>query len=160
VHPLSAVSIKIRFPDSLGFKTEEGVSMVKIMMTRKILVFGVLLVLVALTYAAGQLVATGAAARKEEQLLAVSWGDGRYGPAFYGAYVSAMPEDGGYSVKAHVKIGRGNSMIHDCGELGRVRTPEEASARWGKIEWREDGLHIGRDPDQYFLARKDVENHR
>ena len=114
----------------------------------------------ALTYAAGQFVATGAAERKEERLVAVSWGDGRFGPAVYGAYVCAVPSDGGYSVSAHVKIGRGNAMIHDCGALGRVRTAEEAVARWGKIEWLEDGLHIGTGPTQYFLARKDLENHR
>jgi hypothetical protein len=116
--------------------------------------------LVALTYVVSQFIAADAAEKKEQQLVAVSWGDGRYGPAFYGAYVSAVPSDGGYSVRAHVKIGRGSWMIHDCGELGRVRTSEEAVARWGKVEWRDDGLHIGTGSDQYFLARKDLESHR
>lgn len=114
----------------------------------------------ALMYAGGQLGATRAAERREERLVAVSWGDGRFGPAFYGAYVCAVPSDGGYSVSAHVKIGRGNATIHECGALGRVRTVEEAVARWGKIEWLDDGLHIGTGPNQYFLARKDLESHR
>jgi hypothetical protein len=95
-----------------------------------------------------------------ERAIALSWGDGKYGPAFYGAYVYLQPVDGGYSVRARVYIGRGNGYVYDCGELGRAQSEAEAVARWGKIDWREEGLRIGSGADQYFLPRADLENHR
>jgi hypothetical protein len=94
------------------------------------------------------------------RLLAVSWGDGKYGKAFYGAYVYLEPTTGGQAVKAQVQIGRGNPMFHDCGELGRVVTAEEAVAKWGKIDWQDDGLHIGTGTNAFFLPRAKLESHR
>jgi len=129
-------------------------------MTRKILLLTGALVLMTLAYFIGQVVANFAAEKRESQLVAVSWGDGRYGPAFYGAYVFLVPANDGFSVQAKLKIGRGNSMYRECGELGRARTAEESVARWGNIEWKTDGLHIGRGSDEYFLPQKEVENHR
>lgn len=93
-------------------------------------------------------------------LVAVSWGDGKYGKAFYGAYVQLQPVEGGYSVEAFVTIGRGNPTVHNCGELGRVATAEEAVAKWGKIDWQDDGLHIGTGTNAFFLPRAKLESHR
>jgi hypothetical protein len=90
----------------------------------------------------------------------MSWGDGTYGPAFYGAYVYLEPITTGYSVQARVYIGRGNDYFHDCGQLGTVQTAPEAVAQWGEISWREDGLHIGTGTNAYFLARSILEEHR
>jgi len=129
-------------------------------MTRKILLLAGALLLMALAYFVGQSVANSAAEKNKSRLVALSWGDGRYGPAFYGAYVFLVPTDDGFSVQAQLKIGRDNFMYRECGELGRVRTTEEAVARWGNIEWKTDGLHIGRGSDEYFLSQKEVENHR
>ena len=95
-----------------------------------------------------------------ERVVAMSWDDGKYGPAFYGAHVYLEPMASGRSVRARVFIGRGNDYFHDCGELGRVATDADAVARWGRIEWREDGLHIGTGTNHYFLARAQLESHR
>ncbi len=88
-------------------------------------------------------------------------GDGRYGPAFYGAQVYLLPADGEYEVRARVMLGRGNDYFHDLGPLGRVATPEEAVGRFGTIQWRPDGLHIG-DGQTFpvFLERARLEAHR
>jgi len=94
------------------------------------------------------------------RIVAMSWGDGGYGPAFYGAHVYLVPLTSGYSVRARVYIGRGCDYYHDCGELGTVQTDTEAVARWGTIDWQADGLHIGSGPDSYFLARAKLESHR
>ncbi|MEY4918746.1 MAG: hypothetical protein RL616_2659 [Verrucomicrobiota bacterium] len=94
------------------------------------------------------------------RLVVVSWGDGKYGPAFYGAYVYIEPITNGYSVQARVEIGRGSPYFQDCGELGKVQTDAEAVARWGMIEWRVDGLHIGNGTNQYFLPRYQLESGR
>ena len=90
----------------------------------------------------------------------MSWGDGKYGLSFYGAHVYLEPQSSGYSVRARVHIGRGNDYYHDCGTLGTVQTDAEAVARWGAIQWREDGLHIGSGTNHYFLARAEMESHR
>ena len=90
----------------------------------------------------------------------MSWGDGKYGPSFYGALVYLRSQNGGYSVRARVYIGRGNNYYHDCGEFGTVLAEPEAVARWGTIAWREDGLHIGEGTNEFFLARSKLERHR
>lgn len=90
----------------------------------------------------------------------MSWGDGKYGPAFYGAQVYLKPLSSGHAVYALVHIGRGNDMFYDCGKLGEVRTDAEAVSRWGCIRWAEDGLHIGCGPDEFFLPRATLESHR
>jgi hypothetical protein len=111
-------------------------------------------------FIAGWFQANSVNALKLERVVAMKWGDGKYGPSFYGAHVYLEPASNGYSVRARVYIGRGNDYFHDCGELGVVQTDSEAVAKWGKIDWREDGLHIGSGADEYFLARAKLENHR
>ena len=95
-----------------------------------------------------------------DRVVAMSWGDGKYGAAFYGAQVYLEPQAIGYSVRAQVFLGRGNRCFHDCGELGSVATDAEAVARWGTIEWQAEGLQIGTGVDRYFLPRAQFENHR
>jgi hypothetical protein len=96
-----------------------------------------------------------------QRTVAMTWGGGKYGPAFYGAWVYEQPVSGGLSTRARVWIGHESDDWHDCGELGRVSTHEEAVEKWGTITWKEDGLHIGRGaPNDYFLARAVLEAHR
>ena len=111
-------------------------------------------------FVAGWLRANSVGTDRLDRMIAMSWGDGKYGPAFYGARVYLEPESDGYSVKALVQIARGSPYFHDLGELGKVRTDAEAVARWGRIEWREDGLHIGNEPDHLFFPRASLERHR
>jgi hypothetical protein len=76
-----------------------------------------------------------------ERVIAASWGDGKYGPSFYGAQVYLEPVRDGYSVRGQVWIGPGNPYIHDCGELGRVENYRQAVQKWSKITWKERPLH-------------------
>lgn len=108
----------------------------------------------------GWLRASSVSATRLERVVAMSWGDGKFGPAFYGAHVYLEPASSGYSVRARVYVGRGNDYFHDCGELGTVQTDAEAVARWGAIDWREDGLHIGRGTNHFCLPRAKMESHR
>jgi len=110
--------------------------------------------------AIGWFSANKVSATQLDRLVAVSWGDGKHGPAFYGAHVYLEPAGNEFSVRARVYIGRGNNYFHDCGELGRVQTDAEAVARWSNIAWTEDGLHIGNGTNHYFLARSMFEDHR
>jgi hypothetical protein len=109
---------------------------------------------------AGWILANGVNETRLERIIAIKWGDGKYGPAFYGAHVYLEPAGGGYSVRACVYIGRGAQYFHDCGVLGTAKSDAEAVARWGAIDWRADGLRIGTGADEYFLPRAELENHR
>jgi hypothetical protein len=90
-----------------------------------------------------------------DRVVAFQWGDGKYGKAFYGAHVYLEPVSGGYSVRAAVHIG-GYDYLDDLGEIGKAATQTEAREKWGTIEFRPDGLHIG----GYFLPRERMEDHR
>src|SRR5688572_20875492 len=110
--------------------------------------------------AAGWFLRAHHTAAQLDHTIAMSWGDGPYGRAFYGAHVYLVPLDDGYSVHARVYIGRGNDYFHDMGELGRAATDEEAVARWGEVQWKPEVLQIGTGADSHTLERAVLENHR
>ncbi len=116
-------------------------------------------------FVSGWAVANTSETAEIDRVVAMGWGDGKYGDAFYGALVYVEPQSSGYSVRAKVylgrdNIGRGTSYIHDCGQLGTASTHAEAVAQWGAIAWSEAGLRIGNSANNYFLARDQLENHR
>lgn len=91
----------------------------------------------------------------------ISWGDGRHGPAFYGAHIYAVPDGEVLSVRARVDIGRGSNYWHDCGEMGRVASHEQAVAQFGTVSWAASELRIGSGgAKDYSLARAKLESHR
>jgi len=113
-----------------------------------------------IAFCIGWVVAAMHFSRRVDRIVAMSWGDGTYRPAFYGAEVYLVPLDSGYSVRALVHIGRANDLAHDCGEIGRAQSDTEAVARWGVIAWHEDGLHIGSGTNEFFFERAKLEHHR
>lgn len=101
------------------------------------------------------------AAAHLDDTIAIAWGDGRHGKAFYGMRVFVEPSAAGLSVRGEVRIGPGNSMRHDAGEIGVVSSRAEAVARFGTITWREHGVHVGAPGrDEYVLERSRIESHR
>ena len=121
---------------------------------------GVAAITAIIGFGMGWVIASAKSKTRLERVVAMSWGDGKYGAAFYGAHVYLEPQASGYSVQARVYLGRDNDSFHNCGELGKVATDSDAVARWGKIDWRADGLYIGTGTNHYFLAREQLENHR
>jgi len=93
--------------------------------------------------------------------IAIAWGGGKYGDAFYGAHVYVGEAEGPeLPVRALVYISRPDRFTyyaHDCGEIGRAKDWPEAVAKFGTIRWSADGLRIG---DGYFLPRAQLESHR
>ena len=120
------------------------------------------LVLIALGYMIGGIVFSIKKHRAVNNIVAMRWGDGKYGKSFYGARVFMVPRSIGYSVQARVSIGHSKDYWHDCGEIDQVQTYEEAVKKWGSITWKEDGLYIGGDPSSggYHLPRSKLESHR
>lgn len=100
-----------------------------------------------------------------ERLITVGWGDGKYGNAFYGAYVHYEPRfNGTVDVKLTLRIGRGSlwrGYLHEARSIGTARNPEEAVARYGVLTWSEEGLWVGDAPGKgYLFPRADMERHR
>lgn len=112
----------------------------------------------------GWLTGVNSAGKTVERMVAFKWRVPTLdSPSTYGAHVFLVPEGQGFSVRAKVHIDRSGPFmeyIHDCGELGQVATADEAVERWGQIEWRDDGLHLGYGTNHFFLERRLLENHR
>ena len=92
----------------------------------------------------------------DDGTVAAAWGDGKYGPAFYGTKVYEQAGKSGLDVFVTVAIGQGNGYTHDPVLLGHVASHAEAVARFGRIEFRPDGLHVG----DWFMPRDRLESHR
>ena len=129
-------------------------------MRRFIPFFAVAVLAISFGFIAGWIWASIQIADSVDRIVAMSWGDGRGGPSYYGAQVYLEPVTSGYSVKARVLIGRGDGYFHNCGVLGTAQTDSAAVAKWGTIDWREDGLHIGSGANHFFLPRAELESHR
>jgi hypothetical protein len=103
-------------------------------------------------------------AEQLDQLVAVSWGDGRNIAAFYGAYVYYEPRaDGQLDVKLRVSIDRPTPDFryeHLARALGVAKNPADAVARWGLITWNDAGLSVGTGSDVYHFPRSELERHR
>lgn len=102
---------------------------------------------------------------REERLVAVSWGDGKYGEAMYGAYVYlGNATDDAVEVKATIHIGRDTffaSQEYDLGVIGSAKDEVEAVKRWGRVTWKDDGVEFGGEAGRsYWLPRAAFESHR
>lgn len=96
-------------------------------------------------------------------LVAVSWGDSKYGPALYGAYVFYEERGDQLAVRATIYIDRPTlwqRYEHDTLELGSVRNDAEAVAQWGRIAWSEQGVAFGHGDKTVQVKRADLEKHR
>lgn len=97
--------------------------------------------------------------------IAVSWGDGKYGKAFYGTYVFLGNNVGGkVEVKARIYLGRRGYFswyAYELGVIGIANDDVEATKMWGNIKWVPEGVEIGgSDGVKYFVKREYFENHR
>ena len=113
--------------------------------------------------AVGWLAGVNFAGKTVERMVAFEWRKPIPNTAPYGAHVFLVPLEQGFSVRAKVHVDRSGPFmeyVHDCGELGRVATADEAVDRWGRIEWKDDGLHLGSGTNHFFLERSLLENHR
>ncbi len=99
----------------------------------------------------------------EYRLIAVSWGDGKYGKAFYGVYVYMGKElENEVEIKAKIYIGRGSYLFnyfHDLGVIGKSRNEPGEINQWGKIIWKPDRIEIGAN-NTFFFPRAKLEQHR
>ena len=81
-----------------------------------------------------------------EHSLTLKWSDGVFDDPPLGAHVFLEPHMNGKSVRLRVYIGRDKPQFFMPGRIGELQvtdTAEEAAAKWGKIRWKADGLHIG-----------------
>lgn len=94
-------------------------------------------------------------------LVAVSWGDGEYGQAFYAAVVfTSRRDDGKLDVFARVHVA-GENYFDDLGRVGVAANRAQALREWGVIRWSAGGVHFGAGAGRArFLEREKIEKHR
>jgi len=73
------------------------------------------------------------------------------------ASVVAEPRTNGYAVTVELERKESRGTGHRTFDLGHVASFEEATKKWGFIDWREDGLHVGRDSNEFFMPQKELE---
>ncbi len=81
-----------------------------------------------------------------EHSLTLKWSDGVFDDPPLGAHVFLEPHMNGKSVRLRVYIGRDQPQFFMPGRIGELDvtdTAEEAAAKWSKIRWDTDGLHLG-----------------
>jgi len=81
-----------------------------------------------------------------EHSLMLKWSDGVFDDPPLGAHVFLEPHMNGKSVRLRVYIGRDQPQFYMFGRIGELDvtdTAEEAAAKWGKLRWETNGLHIG-----------------
>ncbi len=89
-----------------------------------------------------------------EHSVTLRWSDGVFDDPPLGAHVFLEPHMDGKSVRLRVYIGRSQPQFYMPGRIGEidvVRTAEDAAKKWGQIEWRSDGLHVGVDKNRTRL---------
>lgn len=97
------------------------------------------------------------------QLVAVSWGDSKYAPALYGAYVYIEPQQNHWMAKARIYIDRPSlwqSQQQESIDLGKVNDPQQAVARWSQINWSSEGVRFGSGEHSVLVPRASLESHR
>ena len=118
--------------------------------------FGMLAALVVVgagCFAAGWMISPVSDEEVLGRTIAVKWGDGKYGKAFYGAHVYVVPIEAGWSVRARIYMGRGGRFM-DCDELGKVMSAADAVAHWGCLRFRDEGLYIGSGAANDILVKR------
>ena len=96
-----------------------------------------------------------------EHSLTLKWSDGVFDDPPLGAHVFLEPHMNGKSVRLRVYIGRDKPQFFMPGRIGELQvtdTAEEAAAKWGKIRWKADGLHIGMNGNRTrrFIPRAQI----
>ena len=102
-----------------------------------------------------------------EHSVALKWSDGVFDDPPLGAHVYLEPYmDGnmkGKSVRLRIYMGREKPdflLPGSNGEIDVVKTAAEASAKWGRIRWTPEGLHLGGDDNRSakFFPRETIQS--
>ncbi len=102
-------------------------------------------------------------ARQYTQLVAVSWGDSKYAPALYGAYVFVEPQQDYLMARVCIYIDRPSlwqSQQLEIIDLGKIKDLQEAVAMWSKIEWSSEGVRFGNGDHSVLVLRAVLESQR
>ena|SRR2546421_1354056 len=76
------------------------------------------------------------------------------------AAASVVVEQGtnGIGVKIELEMTSPYGTGYRTIDLGRAASLEEVTGKWGFMDWREDGLHVGRGTNEFFLPREELES--
>jgi hypothetical protein len=124
---------------------------------RHVVITGALLI----SFAAGWFVSYRASPHRPSRILAMSRSflnvSGYTNPAPAVASVAVDAVDGRLRVVVELEVTTDYGTGYTQRDLGAAVSIPEAIQRWGLIEWREDGLHIGRGTNEFFIRKAELE---
>ena len=71
------------------------------------------------------------------------------------ASVMLTEAQGGYDAQLEFEVAYESGTGYSARELGKAASFEDALHRWGFMEWREDGLHVGRGTNEFFVPQSE-----
>ena len=62
---------------------------------------------------------------------------------------------GGYDAQLEFEVAYESGTGYSTRQLGKAASFDDALHRWGFMEWREDGLHVGRGTNEFFVPQSE-----
>jgi hypothetical protein len=124
---------------------------------RHVVITGALLI----SFAAGWFVAYRSSSHRQSRILVMSRSflnvSGYTNPAPALASVVVDAVDDRLRARVELEVTTDYGTGYTARELGGAVSITEAIQRWGLIEWREDGLHVGRGTNEFFMKKAELE---
>ncbi|HLP85132.1 MAG TPA: hypothetical protein VK157_12345 [Phycisphaerales bacterium] len=97
---------------------------------------------------------------RAENMIALAFGPGKYGPTLYGACVFSVRTQSGADVRAEIWID-GPDYAHDCGVIATAASHDAARAMFNTITFDAAGIHAGNGTTSHLIAAAGVyDTHR
>jgi hypothetical protein len=124
---------------------------------RHFVITGVVLI----SFVAGLFVAYRSSSHRRSRVLAMSRSflnvSGYSNPAPAVASVALDAVDGRHRAQLELEVTTDYGTGYTQRQLGSAASIDEAIRRWGSIDWREDGLHVGRGTNEFFMKKAELE---
>lgn len=79
-------------------------------------------------------------------------------PASATAAVTLRQVDGRYHTQLELEVTTEAGTGYRHRELGTATSTDEAVRQWALIDWRKDGLHVGRGSNEFFMSTSELDS--
>ena len=117
---------------------------------------------VGLTFVAGWTLAGRASAERNSKVLVMQ--QRLINVPFYSNSVPARasvilgPTSNGYAGTLEIQFKTEDGTGYKTEALGLAESYQDAVERWGFMDWREDGVHVGKGSNSVFMSKRDLES--
>jgi hypothetical protein len=76
------------------------------------------------------------------------------------AFVVLEATTNGYIVNVDIEMEHPGGTGYRRESVGKVSSLKDALSNWGFVEWRDDGLHVGKGSNEFFVPHNELEGGR